>query len=72
MFRKDDVMIFIPRNLRSTPQAAEIIGISNSQLLVWFQMGKMQSISGPGIDNADHYLFSRPDIQKLAQDTNRN
>ena len=68
LFHREDIDIFKPENCLTTSEAAEFIGISGSQLLVWIQSGKVQPISGPGIDKTCHYLFSRLDILRLASE----
>ena len=68
LFRLQVIDIFKPENRLTSSQAAELIGISGSQLLVWVQTGKVQPISGPGIDKTGRFLYSRRDILKLVSD----
>ena len=46
-----------PENRLTGPEMAKLLGISRSQLTIWVKSGKLQAVSGPGIDKCKHYLF---------------
>lgn len=60
LFRKQEVESLSPKNRLTAPQMAKILGLSRSQFFQWIKQGKVKPISGPGIDNCKHYLFTNP------------
>jgi len=57
LFRRADVERLKPENRLTMPQAAKLMGVSAATLLKWVQDGKVQPVSGPGIDKMGQYLL---------------
>jgi excisionase family DNA binding protein len=56
-FRREDIVRLRPDNRLSARQMAQHLGIGRSQLTNWIRAGRIQPVSGPGIDECKHYLF---------------
>jgi hypothetical protein len=61
LFRRADIARLRPERRLSAPEMAERLGISHSQLVAWIKIGKVEPISGPGIDECGNYLFVKED-----------
>jgi len=42
----------------TAPELARQMGMSHSEILQWIKKGKVNPLSGPGIDRCGHYLFA--------------
>ena len=62
LFRRADVERLHPENRLTAPQAAKLMGIGEAQFLVWIKQGKVQPVSGPGIDGMGQFLFLRKQL----------
>lgn len=57
LFRREEIERLRPENRLTAPQLAERLGISRSQMCAWIRQGRVQPVSGPGIDGCGQYLF---------------
>lgn len=57
LLKRIDVERLRPENRLTAPQAAKLMGIGEAQFLVWIKQGRVQPVSGPGIDGMGQFLF---------------
>ena len=57
LFQRNEVERFRPENRLTAPQMAKRLNISRSQIIQWIKNGKIEPVSGPGIDACGQYLF---------------
>lgn len=57
-FARSEIVSLSTEKRMTAPQLARQLGISRTQMSVWIRQGKVNPISGPGIDGAKHYLFA--------------
>jgi hypothetical protein len=57
-FARTEIVSLSTEKRLTAPQLAKQLGISRTQMSVWIRQGKVNPISGPGIDGAKHYLFA--------------
>jgi len=57
LLKRVDVERLRPENRLTAPQAAKLMGIGEAQFLVWIKQGRVQPVSGPGIDGMGQFLF---------------
>jgi len=68
LFRRADVEQLRPENRLTAPQAAKLMGIGEATLSRWIREGKVNSVSGPGIDGMRQHLFLRKKLLLLRAD----
>lgn len=64
-FKRDDAELFAADYVR-TAKAARILGVSELMVQKWARAGRLQPVSGPGVDERGVYLFRRTDCERLS------
>ncbi|MBZ0303240.1 MAG: helix-turn-helix domain-containing protein, partial [Anaerolineae bacterium] len=60
LFPRAEILKWCDTEVVTAPELARRLGMSHSQVLVWTHEGKLQPVSGPGVDQCKQYLFRWP------------
>lgn len=63
-FRRDEMESFAARHV-SSREASEILEVSLLTVQTWTRAGRLQVVSGPGVDNRGVYLYARDGLEQL-------
>jgi excisionase family DNA binding protein len=66
-FDRATVEAFGRDHLNST-EAAALLGVGADVVMRWTRRGRLQAVSGPGVDDTHNYLFNRPDLVQRRAD----
>lgn len=67
LFRVDDLKPLRLENRCSAPAMALEVGVSHAQMVRYIKQGKVEPISGPGIDDCGTYMFLKSDVEEIRQ-----
>ena len=67
LFQRQEVERLRPENVLTTRQMAKQLGVSRQHVTTLVKQGKLKPISGPGIDDFGHYLFTKQSGSQVGQ-----
>jgi len=66
LYRRRDLLRLAPVSRLTLPQVAKRLNVTPSRVRSWVKAGRIQPVSGPGIDECRHYLFLKDEVNEFA------